>query len=86
MTYSVFLRLLFNKEDMGEHVALLTVITTKITGYTKNLSPSKLLLATSISTESTTESLKRKKSSIIRLPSCPYAGLKSFGDDVPSCL
>ena len=39
MTYSVFLRLLFNKEDTGKHVALLTVITTKITGYTKKLVP-----------------------------------------------
>ena len=68
---------------MGEHVALLTVITTKITGYTQKTYPCKLLLATSISTESTTESLKRKKSSIIRLPSCPYAGMKPFRDDVP---
>ena len=65
MTYSVFLMLAFNKEDIGKHIALITVITMRVTDYTKNLSLSKLLPATSICSESTESLSYSKKLSLL---------------------
>lgn len=88
MTYSAFLIIVFNKEDIGKHIALITAITMRVTDYTKNLSLSKLLPATPICSEST-ESLsysKKPVSSVVKLPSPPYTGMNSFRYDILSCL
>lgn len=53
ITYSVFLILIFNKEDIGKHIALITIITKRNTDYIKKLSLSKLLPAAFICFEST---------------------------------
>lgn len=53
ITYSVFLLLIFNKEDIRKHIALIIVIIMRITDCMKTLSLSKLLPATFICSEST---------------------------------
>lgn len=76
ITYSVFLILIFNKEDIGKHIALITVIIKRNTDYIKKLSLSKLLPAAFICFESTESLSHLQKPSLCHwVTFFPYIGV-----------